>query len=243
MSVVPTEKDFLFIKPGALWHKVRQQTAWTSERLRNLSDGYSWFQDDAYKRNYVKKNVIDVVKKNEGRFLRPGATAGVWDIMEDESRIMIEIMRILRQIKNSYERKEDALRKVHASIDKHLSMIERRVEEMSSVLKALQKRGTKRTSTGGPWTKKQAIKVFKGLDSMLKTAKSCGETMGIVSDELTDDQFSEDDHEQEDVDATTITVWRASDIDDVSNSGNNDDKYYNNDKGDKKKTSKKKKRT
>ena len=77
---------------------------------------------------------------------------------------------------------------------------------MPSVLKTLKKRGTKRTSTGGPWTKKQAIKVFKGLDSMLKTAKTSGDTVGIVSDELTDDQFSEDDHEQEDLKSTTITV-------------------------------------
>eukprot|EP00977_Amphora_coffeiformis_P014068 scaffold3849_cov179-Amphora_coffeaeformis.AAC.6 len=231
MSVVPTENDFLFIKPGGEWYKVRQKTAWTSERLRNLATGYSWYRNDEYKRRYVQKNIIDAVHKNGGRFLRPGAGAGVWDLVEDENYVMVDIMRILRQMRKGKGQTVGKFRKVQGSIYKHLCMVERRVEEMSSALETLKIPGTKQTATGGPWTNKQATMVLKRLDSMLKTATTCTVIMGIASDELTDDQSSsssssddddDDDDDNSDDEFFRKAVARASDSDN-SNSDNDGD--------------------
>lgn len=236
-DIVASEKDFLFIKAGGEWHKLRQQTDWTSERLNNLAIGYGKFEDALFKRQYVKKKIIDIVFKKQGRFLRAGTARGKWIHMHDEDVVTVELMRILRQIRQRVVNDESDLRKVHGSIDRCILKIEGRVEEILSTIRDLEgpPRGIKRTATGAPWNTGQATKVSKKLHTALKTVETCASIMGIEpEDELTDDEFTEEGEAEPEV-SSALTVRKLSKaaneeeddevnavvVDDIRSDGNN----------------------
>lgn len=132
VEIIPREEDFIFIRPGGQWLKLREETNWNRERLRSLQVEYSKCKTDLAKRFFIG-TVVETVKMNGGRFLR-GATVEkrnetggtksriVWHVVDDGPMIFDSLQRIIRQMNASAGRDRRALivdlQSVETKIDK-----------------------------------------------------------------------------------------------------------------------------
>lgn len=107
VAASPTRFDFLFVKPGARWQNLRQQTIWDRGLLGRLAMEYGNQASDFDKRSLVERFVVLVVSKG-GRFLRSHDEKKniAWVVVRDKNAIVRDLMRVLRQMKKRINHEE-----------------------------------------------------------------------------------------------------------------------------------------
>lgn len=191
--IVPTQEDFLFIKPGGQWQKVRQHTKWDSKRLKNLADEYSAFSSYTDKRDFVTETVLKPTKENGGRFLRgtlvkqhESSTESIsyvdWTIVDEPCE---EVMRILRQRRKRTLQQEQEMIADIETVDEKLGQLSEQITGLqatvgrmkTSFVVAEDGKGVKRPRVADELTSYKKRKVMKSLDRMVSDALACSEQL------------------------------------------------------------------
>lgn len=188
VAASPTRFDFLFVKPGARWQNLRQQTIWDRGLLGRLAMEYGNQASDFDKRSLVERFVVLVVSKG-GRFLRSHDEKKniAWVVVRDKNAIVRDLMRVLRQMKKRINHEErqivnelkemtQTLQELQASISK----IHGRVREHLHTHAG--QTGTQRTNGmtyAGNLSLKEARRIRMLLVGMDKTASDSFETLNL----------------------------------------------------------------
>ena len=175
-SIHPRDEDFLFVKPGGKWQKVRQKRAWNSDRLHVLAIEYGK-AGTHHKRDFVQTHIIAVVHQDGGRFLRGSEHERErvsWDVVQDQDWIEEELMRILRNMYCHNTAKGNDVQLMVVDMSKTLKATSATLAQLGTTMERLsgQKRPAVLTSSGNALPLSTARKLRRKLNALVKEVDS-----------------------------------------------------------------------
>lgn len=217
--VIPNKHDFLLIKPGGRWLKVRQQSAWNSERLGPLAAPYAQIPkaESAQKRTFVQTQIIQPVHQQGGRFLRGHVLDNGrvwWQVVTNEDGLEDDVMRILRNLQKLQKSNAKKLETTVAGITAKVQHVRDILAVVHMTLEQRCLSGQKRrTLTNDHNGKASKEKKGNGTTTTDKDKKSseqeCNGETDIGVDQESGGQKSHGDTKQDDTDASGQKVGPA----------------------------------